>query len=142
MNNDTKRPETKPTQHMKTSKRKDRATQRQIGGKWWQRIGPKGQSAAECGSGKGSAGLLHSECLRFGLTTARPHGPWWCRKLGIASEDRQGKAAEGIAPPIQSVCGTAVDSGADWAPAGWVGMRPRRPLQDVREVTEVGGLET
>ena len=38
-------------------------------------------------------GLLHSVCLRFGLTTARPHGPWWCRRLGIASEDRQGKAA-------------------------------------------------
>lgn len=53
----------------------------------------EGQNAAECSSGKGSAGLLHSECLRFGLTTARPHGPWWCRKLGIASEDRQGKAA-------------------------------------------------
>lgn len=99
MNNETDRQtETKPTQH-KHEQKKDRATKAN-GGNWRQRIGRRAECSrmqqsvrVQTGSGKGSAGLLHLLCLRFGLTTARPHGPWWCRKLGIASEDRQGKAA-------------------------------------------------
>lgn len=63
---------------------------------------------------------------------------------GLASlqSTEQGKAActcsrraRGIAPPVQSAAGTAL---ASQPGPSWVGMRPRRPLQDVREVREVG----
>jgi hypothetical protein len=68
---------------------------------------------------------------------------------GLASLQRTDKArrlapvcveGRGIAPPIQSVVGTGV-APPSLGPSR-VGMRPRRPLQDVREVTEVGELRT